>query len=256
MAVERARRSWRPVSTFDEEQLANLVFAALLPAARLGVARELPVRRLKQLAELASFRELKRRRWSLKEIAERLSVSVAKAAQLSRQLKVHFSQPDADYGATRRLLMLLRAGPDTEAHLVGALDDLEPEVVRAALRQLMDDGLVEIVAGRTSRYRICKETYRQVRQPWIARVDALTNLMASVADAIRARFFESDDRAFARTVGFQVRDSDLPKLVRFYEEQLFPLISELDDAASEADDGVAVSLSILWAPEQGPDDGQ
>ena len=231
------------------EQIEGLIFGTLLPVARLAAGKDFPLRRLKQLVELATYGELKRRGLSMRDITERLSVSMAKVGQLSRQLKDHLSKPDSDYGVPRRLLLVLRGGAASEAQLISALSDCEAELVRRGIGQLREDGLIELVAGRTVRYRICSRAYRQVRRPWMARLDALNNLMSSVADTIRARFFEDDDRAFARTVSFSVREADLPKLRALYEETVFPLIEALDSAA-EDEGGLGVSLSLLWAPDE------
>ena len=52
-----------------------------------------------------------------------------------------------------------------------------------------------------------------------------------------------------RNLYFSAREEDLERLQKFYEEQLFPLICELDEAAQEREDALPVRLSILWAPD-------
>ena len=58
-----------------------------------------------------------------------------------------------------------------------------------------------------------------------------------------------DARAMVRNLYFNAREEDLERLQKFYEEQLFPLICELDEAAQEQEDVLPVRLSILWAPD-------
>lgn len=237
--------------TLTDEQLSQIVFAALLPAARMAADEEVDLRELKRLAELACYRELKRRRLTMKEICQRISVSMGKVAGLSKRLKAHFSQPAAEFELPRRIIAQLQAGPETETRLARTLHDHTLEEVRDALSGLLEKGLIAEVQGRTTRYRLVQSAYRQIRTPWRARVDALADLMSSVSDAIRARFHAEDERAFARTLTFRVKESDVPRLRQLYDETIFPMLAQMDgDAEGEPSaDVVPLKLSILWAPD-------
>lgn len=235
-----------------EEQLANLIVTASFPATTLASEAEVPLRELKRLTELSAYSELKRRRMSMKSIAGRLGISVPKVSLLSKGLKAYFSRPTESYTLERRVVTMLRGGPETVLRLTR---DAGPEVdetdMRDVLAALVEQGVVEEVRGRTTRYQICSASYRRALPPWVARVDALRDMMGAVTDVIRARFVEADERAFARTVAVRVKPEALERLRTLYETEVFPLLVELDQAAADdpAADDVAIRLSIFWAPD-------
>jgi hypothetical protein len=235
-----------------QDLLANVVFATLLPAAHLTAETDLSLRELKRLAELATYKELKAQGLTMKEICDRISVSMAKVGLLSRQLKDHFARPESEYGLGRRLLMLLWAGPRSEAELLQACGDCDAERVREALRDLTEGGMVTAVSGRTVRYHLSESRYRlREEQPWMARLDALNHLMTSVSAVIWARFFHRDERALSRTLSFRARPEDLERLKKAYEDQIFPLVAEIDDNATRqpSEETVPITLSFFWSPD-------
>jgi hypothetical protein len=209
------------------------------------------LRELRKLAELAVYRELKERKLTMREICQRISVSMGKVGMLSRELKDHFSQPEAEFGLPRRIIVLLWSGPHTVAQIEQALDDERREEIVAALAELEEKGFLIRVKGRTTRFRLAESHYRLVQERWMARVDALLTVMNSLTDTIRGRFFGNEQRAFARSLSFRVRPKDMDRLTRLYEEHVFPAILELDAAATapEESDSVGMTLSMFWAPE-------
>ena len=229
----------------------HVVFASLIPAARLIDELGLSLKDLKKLSELASFREL-RRHLKLREVSERMAVSTAKVGQLSRQLKDRFAKDEEEQSLTRRILSVLWVTPLSQAGITAAVNDIPRETVLAEIEALESQGLLNSIPGSTVRYKLADTRYRLVSEPWTAIIDGLTNLMSNVANTIIGRFSRKDGRAFARTLGFHVREHDFARLQQFYEEQLFPLVEELELAAQDhPEDAVATQLSILWAPELG-----
>ena len=234
----------------QDELETRVIFSALLPASRIAAEVAVPLKEMKRLIELAYYREVRGRGLKMREITDRLSISMSKISLLSKQLKEHFAQPESDYGLPRRILSLLWAGPLSEARIVQAFDDEEESVVVETLARLLDDGSLAIEDGRTPRYRLAAPQYRLVQEPWMARVDALNHLMSAVTRVVQARFFKGDERAFARTLSFRVRPGDQERLKKFYQEQLFPLIAELDERVEADGESVPMELSLLWAPQE------
>ena len=234
----------------SDDLVKRLTYAALRPAARLAVRGGFALRDMKKLIELAYYQEARRRGLKMKEISQLMSISMAKVGLLSKDLKEYFLQPELEHGVGRQILSLLWAAPLSEARIAQALPEFEADEVSAALRQLVDDGRITPLDGRTEVYALAAPMHRLQTDPWMAKVDGLNTLLDSVSLAVHGRFFRDDKRSMVRNVAFRVRDEDLDRLREHYEQQLFPLICELDEAVSGTDDSVPIRLSILWAPDE------
>lgn len=232
----------------------RLTFAALRPAARIAVDAGFALRDMKKFMELAYYQEAKRRGLKMKEVRALMSVSMAKVGLLSKDLKEHFLQAEQEHGIARQILSLLWATPLSQARIVQAMGEFEPDEIADALEQLEEQGRVRRTnGGATEIFELAAAQHRLATDPWMAKVDGLNTLLDSVSRAVRARFFDDDGRAMVRNVAFRVRVEDLDRLKQHYEEQLFPLICELDDAVEGDADSVPIRLSILWAPDEVPD---
>lgn len=239
----------------EEELAQRLVYALLLPAVRLALASGMGSKDLARWAELAAFHEARRRGLKSREIADRLGMSMRKAAELSRRLKDNFLAPDTDHGLPRRIEFMLWAGAASASRIKQTFYEEDGDAIDAALEALEAAGRVRRVpAGRTERYERVGAEARLVADQLVARIDGLNNLLSNLADVVDARFRDEGVEAFARTVDFRVREADLPRLRALYEGVVWETLSELDRAAHDAGAGEAdeptatMSLSILWAP--------
>lgn len=233
-----------------DDIVTRLTFAALRPAARLALRGGLALRDAKKFMELAYYQEARKRGLKMKEIAELMSISMAKVGLLSKDLKEHFLEPEQEHGIARQVLSLLWAAPLTQARIAQALEEFDADEVAAALEQLEEQNRVRRNEGRTDVFELAAPRHRLETDPWMAKVDGLNTLLDSVSKAVRARFFVGDERAMVRNVAFRVRAEDVEKLREHYEEHLFPLICELDEAVDPDDDSVPIKLSILWSPDE------
>lgn len=234
----------------QQESRRRIAFAVLAPFARVAVNWRLPLREAKQLIELAYYAEARRRGYKLREVSELLSVSMSKLGLLSRDLKEIFDQGTEGQTTARRALSVLGAGPLSEAKLLSVLDDVAPETVRSVLAEMVEQKLLELDPGRTPLYRLASAQYRLVREPWMARYDALNHLMTAIGQTVDARFERTDPAAMARTLSFKIRPEDLGRLSELYEKQVVPLIVELDrQAVANEPDGVAMHVAMMWAPD-------
>lgn len=236
------------MSDSQDDLLQRTTFASLRPAARLAARAGFALKEMKHLIELAYYQEARLRGLKMKEISDLMSVSMSKVGLLSKELKEHFVEPETEHGIGRQILSLLWASPLTESRIAQALDEFEAEEVAAALEQLVEEGRITRESGRTDSYALAASAHRLSTVPWMAKVDGLNTLMDNVFGAVRARFFEGDDRAFVRNVAFRVRPEDLERLRNHYENELFPLIVELDEAVDSEGESVPIRLSMLWTP--------
>lgn len=231
----------------DEELRDRVLYALLGPAARIALAFGVPLADVRERAEMAYYHETKRRGLKMKEVATLMNVSMSKVALLSRGLKANFVSQAAEL--PRRIEFMLWAQPLTLAKMKQVLTDATAAEVNTAVRELLENGRIEkFREDQKTLYRLTIATDRRVWDNWLARIDGLNNALGNVADAVYARFFTAGEASFARTLSFRIRREDLPLLRRFYEEQLFPLVSELDANTTDDDDHVAIDLSLFWAP--------
>jgi hypothetical protein len=234
-----------------EESRRRVAFAAFAPAVRLAMSWSLPLREAKQMVELAYYAEGRRRKLKMRELTEMLSVSMSKLGLLSKDLKGLFDLPEAEQELSRRILSVLWAGPLTEARVANVFEEHPADEVAQTLRHMVEQRLIEVVPGRTPVFRLAEARYRLAREPWMARYDALRNLMHAVAMAIEARFEHADDRAFVRTLSFRVRPEDLEQLRELYEAQILQTVTRLDELASRdgTDRSIPMNLVTFWTPD-------
>ncbi len=228
----------------------RLIYAALTPAARLAARMGVGASELGELDQIAYYREARRRGMKMREIQELLDISSSTAARLSKKLSDFFSEPHAEHGVGRRILNASWAEPLTRTKLGSVLDDVDADELDVALDKLLDEGRLEIVPGRTDRYRLTSAIYRFTENAPLARFEALNSFLVAVSLAIEARFLDEDERALVRTNRLRVRDEDFEDLKRFYEETVHPFLAELDARVDDDADSTAIRFSILWSPDE------
>lgn len=232
----------------DKSFKQRLVYSSFIMPIRLALMFELPMTELVDLMQMATFHETKRRGLKMREVSELLDISMRKVSLMSQRLRRNFSEED-DLGLARRIEFMLWVEPLSEARILQVMRNDSVEEVKAALEQLLEDKRVLVCEEDGARiFQVSKQEYRLVSKEWSVRLDGVNNLLSNVANAIDARFFHTDDRAFARTVSFRIRDEDLPQLEQLYKELIWPRLKSLDEAAHEDLDAHVIDLSILWAP--------
>ena len=146
----------------------------------------------------------------------------------------------------------------TEGRICQSVDDASDREVEEALDQLVaEERLERVDEGHTVRYRVPDTEFRLYETNWMACIDGLNNLVGNLTDAVVGRFFDGDDRSFARALNFRIKESDLEQLHAMYEEEIFETLKALEEEVDdpEADDVVDMSLSTLWAPTDLSEDG-
>ncbi len=225
----------------------RVIYALFSPAAKISQSFKIPLSNLKELMEVAYFHETKKSGLKMKEVAKVMDVSMSKVALLSRALKKNFSTENVDLA--RRIEFMLWSGAMTSAKIKQVLPDASAEEINSTLLELVQEKkLRKERRDQVFHYVLNIDVDRRVWDSWLAKVDGLNNVLRTVADAVYARFFENDERAFARTLSFRVMPADIEKLRAFYEKELFKLIVELDAKTEGEEDAIPLSLSLFWAP--------
>ncbi len=237
-------------STIKPQEIRQRVlYALMLPVVRLSYVFGLSMKEAGELFQMAYYHETRRRGLKMREASQALDVSMRKIAMLSKQLKFNFAQADQEHGLPRRLEFLLWAEPMSAVKMAQALNLTEAEVVEA-LAVMEEAGRVARQDGRVVTWSVVRDQGRLVQDAWLARVDALHNMLGSVTNAVYGRFFAQDSRTFARTLNFRVRKEDLGQLRAMYEEHVWKTLAELDRRAKGEDGAETMDLSMVWAPSE------
>jgi len=234
-----------------DELSIRVLYAFVQAAAELGTAFGVGLKTFERLSHMAAFHVLRRRRLELNEIALHLGVSRRKVDQLSRLLKDNFFErfvaPEDGEALQRRIEFMLWGQPMSASRLKQVLPHEEPSAVEQALESLVDARRVVMQEGS---YHITMPERRLVRDDWLARVGGLTHQLSAVSKAALGRFFKDDERAFARTVNLRVRRDRVTALETFYRDEIWPLLTTLDEECNGQPDNetVPISFSVCWAP--------
>ncbi|MEL6177688.1 MAG: hypothetical protein AAFS10_01985 [Myxococcota bacterium] len=233
----------------DNELRRRVIYSVLLPAVKLAYLFNIPLKELLGWVETAYFHEVRSTGATLKETSQTLKISQRTAVRLSKQLRESFFLPEVKHNLPRRIEFMLWTQPMSEARLVQVLRDVEPEKVREALVALQTRGRIVEKQGRTLMYETRANLRRLPRDTWMARIGGLNSLMENVTNTIYGRFFHNEERAFARTLSFQMPATGLGRLKELYEAQLLPRLKSIsDDAVPGDEEGFEMQLTLCWAP--------
>lgn len=233
----------------DKTLKHRLVYSSLVLPIRLALLFKIPMKDLVDLLQMAAFHETKRRGLKMREVSELLDVSMRKVSLLSQRLRRNFADEEMEEELPRRIEFMLWAEPLSQARLIQVMRRDDAEDVLNAVEQLIEEGRVEVDHSQEQPiYRVVKHEFRLVSPEWTARLDGVNNLLSNIANALDARFFHEDERAFARTISFRVRDQDMDALKSMYRDVIWQTLSQLDEQAHDDPDAHVIDMSIVWAP--------
>jgi len=234
----------------DHQTRTRVIYSLLMPAVRLGLLFRFPLKEMGDLMQMAYYHEAKQQGLKMREISDQLEISMRKVAQLSKRLKRNFLRPESDHGLPRRIEFMLWAEPLSELRIGQALPNAEPGAIEAALEQLLEQGRIERVVGRTVTYAVVRSEARLVERGWLARIDGLNNVMGSLTNTVYARLFDNDPSSFARTLSLRVRSEDIGDLQALYQEVIYPALCALEEKAQGdmGDEVKTMDVSLLWSP--------
>jgi predicted XRE-type DNA-binding protein len=233
----------------SEELAKRVVYAFMYATARLADQFEngWSLKAAGRDLQMAWFHVLRARGLKQHQIAERLSISRASVAGLSRRLKANFLQAGNCEALQRRIEFMLWAEPLSRSRLHQVLTDCTAEAIDVAIEQLEQAGRITLQTGRTPRYVTARAT-RLARDGAMARLDGLGQLVGAVSQAAFSRFFTPERAAFARVSQLRVRREDLPQLRALYEHQIWPTLTALDAAADGVESAQALEFVVTWSP--------
>ncbi len=233
----------------SEVELRRRVLLSMLgPVVRLADHFGISLRELTAWVRLAYFKDQRDRGLSLSQISDKLDVSERTSKALSRQLRESFFLPEQAHNLPTLIELMLWRVPMSEARLCQVLPQHSAEAVRAALDVLEREGRVAAHAGRTTTYAPTQSVNAQVQPQWVKRIGGLNSLMGNLFDVVRGRFFERDERAFARTMSFTVSPDQLDALDALFLEVMVPAIADLDARSHDDPEALSLRMSLCWAP--------
>ena len=191
-----------PVSTATTlpELQRRLIFSALRPAARLASRFHLPWKTLEELARLAYFEELRRRRGaSHTAIARVLDLSLRSVGSLEKLYRSDFLAPERELEFARRVEEAFDQGPTTVEAVALALA-ADPAEVERVVEGLLGAG--RLLAQPDGALSLDRRFRSLVQADLKARIDGLNHQLDVLVAAVQARFFTADRPAMARTLTF------------------------------------------------------
>lgn len=247
----------RPVSSEHDELIRRVLYSLLAPAARISRRFAFSLRELNHWLEMAYFHELRKAGLTLKQIADRLEISLRKVSLLSSRLKENFFTPEKEFELPRRIEFLLWAEPMSALRIRQVLKaEHEVTEIDAAIALLAEQQRIELVSnGITEMYQLSKHSARLYQGQLMSRIDGLNHLLQVVGAAVQGRFFAADPRAFARSVSLRVAPEAQDELRALYQDVIWPKLAELEEKATGRPDAIAMDLSICWAPYDPTNEG-
>ena len=239
-----------------DELKEGVLYAMLRAVARIGAETEIPIKTQAAWIRIAQFHELRSTGMTVVQASRAMGVSEPTGARIARELRTSFLNPETDHELPKRIAFMLWAGPMSRKKISQVLPTESDENISKAIEILLDSGRIEEIESRTTTDQVTQVEDRIVGPAPTARLGALNSLLESVTKTVSARFFRNDKSAFARTVSFRMREEDEPELQKFYTEQLWPFLAELEKRSENELTKRTTQLSILWVSEnQEPEDG-
>ncbi len=234
---------------FTKQELRQrVVYSMLLPGVRLARVFGMSLKELRSWLDAAYFQELRAQGLTQREIAEVLGVSERTTVSLSRHLREAFLRPEVAHNLPLRIEFMLGAEAMGEGRLGQVLPEVAPAAIRAALDELIAQGRLKEVRGRTVKYAPASPVRRLARDSWMDRIGALNSFADNLSNAVYGRFFRAEPRAFARTLTFRGDKVLFDDLARFYEEVVLPGLRSLHVTNDDGDAVEAAQVSLCWAP--------
>lgn len=227
----------------------TVVFSLLEPALKLAEHTGVQAADLQQWIRVGYFLMLREGGATIADAARKLGVSEPTANRIARQLRSDFLTPWVEHELPKQIVFTIWRKPRTRAKLAQLFPAVTTEELDEALGELVREERVGFSDGR---YRTTAKEDRLVQSGESARLGALQSLLDSLATVVRARFVERSDKAFARTVSFRLPPGGEARLQAFYEETLWPFLSELEDEAEAKGSSAVQQLSIFWSEKSTP----
>lgn len=229
----------------------RVVAAALEPGIVLARVMALPLDDVQRLIAIGYFREARSRGLTLQQIARKLRKSVRTVATLSRQANELAPLLPSSSAVTcrRRVVEIVAArGSTTCGDVVHALPDTKRDEVRAAVQQLVEEGIL-VRDGESLSVAIAHLDL--VADDADHRVDSLRHFLRSVTAVVYRRFFvnDGDAEAFARVLTFRASREALKAVRAKSYSDLRGEVLDLDSHAEDAEDAVQASVVVGFAEE-------
>ena len=231
-----------------DELQRRVIYSFLVPAARLAKRFRIPLKEMTGWLQLAYFQEVRSSGLTLREAGALLDVGMRKASQLSKSLKSNFFDPERQHGLPRRIEFMVWGEPHSRARIQQILRQERASQIDDAIALLIEERRITEVKGRPDVFEASSTQARLYRPDWMSQIDGVNNFLTSCLTATYSRVFHHSPQSLLRTLNFRIRESDIEELHKFYQEELFPRLAALEQAAAGAPDATTMDLSICWSP--------
>ncbi len=233
--------------------LKHILFAGLAEIAELAAGWEVPYRMRRKLFNLASYYILERRGLRATQIMDILELSARTVSSLAKEMKqFDLMEARTQCDLPRRIELMLWSKPMSEGRMFQHLAPETPDDIRAAIDKLIERGFVERTVHPVSgvaTYKLLRSAFRREDDGWFTRIDAVERFFQSMGRVLNARFLHRDERAMAGSFLFRMPPDGYQRLHKFYEEQFWPFLVQLENEASEdPEHAMDADLTLCWAP--------
>lgn len=236
----------------QEELRQRVIYALLLPVTRLAHTFGVNLKALRGLLDTAYFQELRGAGLTHREIGDLLQVSERTAVKLSRQSREQYVAPSMLHNLPRRIEFMLGAEPMGHGRIRQLLPEVSPEHIDAAIGELLEQGRVTEVPGRTLKFTPAALARSLPRDTWLVRLGALNSFTENLTNAVFGRFFQAEPRTFARTLTLRGGPETFETLDAFYKDTILPGLRAMhrdhDKAYDAPDEMQQAQVSLCWAP--------
>jgi len=248
------RANVKVMATFDQLLIYKhrVVFSLLRASARVGLRLGLPVKQMRELMNLAYFREAREEQdLKLDEIAHLFDTSLRTVSSQHRRFRADFFAPEDAVALRRAIAALVNHAPATRPRLIAAFPETPQRAMDAALADLIEGGTVSLDEGR---YRRNPDAHSFIDPKDLhSRIDGLNRQMDVLAATVWCRFVTArgegePDPGGARTLVFRSTDDDFAQLVADLESWLTERAIASDAACSEEDPGTKVGITFAATP--------
>lgn len=213
------------------EMQLRLVYSLLKPAVRGAARFGIPIRAIGELLRLAYFEHLSRSGLSVAEIARRFGQTPRHMRSLAQRLKEDFFRAERDVGLAREVEALVAERSPGEEELMAALPTWQPDEVRAAIAELIDEERIE--RDESGRLHMARQYVVLRSDEFHHRIDSLNHLLDGTYRAVLHRLVFDDQRtAMMKTISFSAVPEELVAFLRRLEGELRRELAALDESAT------------------------
>ncbi len=211
----------------------RLVYALLKPAMRLCRAFRLPLGSVEELCRMAYFEEIRLQgNASQAQTALLMGKSLRTVGNLEKQYRTDFLAPETELEHARQVEGAFDDEPLPLETVCDAVPHIDPDEVERILDGLVNVGRVHLHGANGGRQYVLDPSFVSlVRDDVDTQIDGLRHQLDVIVAAVRARFFDRQRPALARTLTFVADPEEMEALGDAFVLDLRRRCIEAEEAA-------------------------